>query len=92
VFFAISITIRTTITTTTTTITMIIVIIIIILIMVIIVLAIIVIKPDSGVDSARGWIAGYMGQPRKINFFFEVLIFHIKKLRNNLSEYRLYML
>jgi hypothetical protein len=47
------------------------VIIIIILIMVIIVVAIIVIKSDLGVDSARGWIAGYMGQPRKINFFLK---------------------
>jgi len=77
--------------TITTTITMIIVIIIIILIMVIIVVAIIVIKLDPGVDSAKGLGCGLYGSTweKKI---FEILIFHMKKLKNNSCEYRLYML
>jgi hypothetical protein len=59
-------------------------------------MATIVIKPGIGVDSAN------RSGPRlhefthvnleKFKFFFEVLIFYMKKLKNNLCEYRLYML
>jgi hypothetical protein len=61
----------------------------------------IVIKPGPGVDLARGltWprgrVPGFMGQPESTqkNFknIFKVLIFHMKKLRKNPCEYKLYM-
>jgi hypothetical protein len=39
----------------------------------------IVIKPSPGVDPVRGWVPGFMGQPRKIKKKIKVLIFYIKK-------------
>ena len=56
----------------------------------------IIIRPDPGVDSVKESGPGlYLltrvnpNQPGKIIIFFEVLIFHTKKLRNNSSKYRL---
>jgi hypothetical protein len=57
-------------------------------------------KPDPRVNPAKGSGHGLheltrvnLGQPEKIkNKIFEVLIFHMKKIRNNPCKYRLYML
>jgi len=63
------------------------------------VIEIIVIKPGSRVDPAKESGPGFHGstrvnpdQPGKIKKIFKVLIFHMKKLRKNSCEYRLYML
>jgi hypothetical protein len=48
---------------------------------------------DLGLTWLRGRVTGYTGQPGKNKKkIFEILIFHMKKLRNNLYEYKLYML
>jgi hypothetical protein len=55
----------------------------------------IVIKPDLGVDPVNGscpelhWLTRV--KPGKLKKNFEVLIFYMKKLRNNPCGYRLYM-
>jgi len=58
-----------------------------------------VIKSDPEVDSVKklgprlhGLIWLNPNQPGKNKIKIKVLIFHIKKIRNNLYEYRLYML
>ena len=56
----------------------------------------IVIKPDLGVDPAKGPGPGLHGltwvNPKKLKKIFEVLIFYMKKLKNNPCKYRLYIL
>ena len=50
----------------------------------------IVIKSDPRVDHAKRLGPGFHGSTRKnLKYIFKVLIFHIKKLRNNPCEYRL---
>jgi hypothetical protein len=55
-------------------------------------MATIVFKPGLGVDPAKGLGPG-LSQPGKLEKkIFEVLIFYIKKLKNNSCGYMLYML
>jgi len=58
----------------------------------------IIIKPDQGVDPVKGSGLGLHGLTRstrinleKLKKNIKVLIFYIKKLRNNPYKYRLYM-
>jgi hypothetical protein len=53
----------------------------------------IVIKLDLGDDPTKGPGRGLPGSTRKnLKNIFEILIFHMKKLKNNSCKYRLYML
>jgi hypothetical protein len=57
----------------------------------------IVIRPNSGVDPVKELGLALHGltwvNPKKFKkYIFEVLIFHMEKLRNNPYEYRLYIL
>jgi len=56
-------------------------------------MATIVIKPGLGIDSTKGPGPELpeFTQPKKL-IFFEILIFYMKKLRNNPYRYMLYIL